>query len=76
MFTYSEEAMITIISNNGSSFIDFEALNANETKTKKIKFNLRKLENKREMEFTLKITSGTTPDIAEGSFKITVLNTI
>jgi hypothetical protein len=56
---YPEDAAITITSNKGSSIMDFGILEANETKTQKIKFFLKKSTGKCEMELKLRITSQT-----------------
>ena len=56
---YPEDAAVTITSNKGSSIMNFGTLEANETKTQKIKFLLKKSIGKSEMEVRLRIKSQT-----------------
>jgi hypothetical protein len=71
---------IIITSNNGNSTASFGLLEANETKTQKIKFCLRRPSNLNQIVFKLKITSKEAPEIGKtykiGFFPIPYIRTI
>jgi hypothetical protein len=73
LLLYPQEAFIEIMSNNGSSITQFDALDTAESKTKMIKFQLNNSVGFKTMNLTLKITTRTIPDIIEKPLPIIVI---
>ena len=72
---YPQEAFVKIMSKNGSSITQFDVLGPEESKTKTIKFQLNNSEGLfKTINLTLKITTGTIPDIIEKPLPIIVIS--